>query len=145
MKWIDLPPVWTIAAAVAMWLTARAAPWPDEAAPEAAAGLFAGAVALAIWAAVQFRRERTTIIPREAPSALITSGPFRFTRNPIYLADALALLAWAVFLGSGFAIFWIAAFVWVIDRRFIEPEEARLEATFGEAFTEYRKVARRWV
>ena len=145
MKWLDLPPVWTVGFAAVMWLTADVAPWPDERAPEVAAGLFTGAVALAIWAAVQFLKRRTTIIPREAPSALITSGPFRFTRHPVYLADALALLAWAVFLGSGFALLWIAAFVWLIDRRFIDHEETRLETTFGEDFAEYRKTVRRWI
>ncbi len=140
-----MPPVWTLGAAAAMWATARAAPWPGNSAPVAALVIAALAAALAIWAAAQFRRRRTTIIPREAPNALIVEGPFGFSRNPIYLADALALAAWAAWLGAAAPLLWIAVFVALIDRRFIRGEEARLEAAFGDSFAAYRRRVRRWI
>ena len=144
-KWLDLPPVWTAVAAALMWLTARAAPWPGWGEPIAAAAILAVAAALMIWSAAQFRRRRTTIIPRQAPSALIAEGPYRFSRNPIYLADALALLAFAVWLGSALALLWLPAFIALITRRFIIGEEAGMAAAFGDDFARYRASVRRWI
>jgi protein-S-isoprenylcysteine O-methyltransferase Ste14 len=67
----------------------------------------------------------TTIIPRRNPSALVTGGLFAWSRNPIYLADALILLGAILWLDAVLALPLVAGFVWLIQTRFIRDEEAR--------------------
>ena len=100
-------------------------------------GLFAAAV----W---QFRRHRTTILPRETPAAMIDSGVYRFSRNPIYLADAM-ILAGAALRWDAASLLLVPVFVVIINRRFIEGEEAGLRASFGAAFAAYAARTRRWL
>ena len=102
-------------------------------------------LALILWVAKLFDRAGTTIKPFQESSALVVRGPYRLSRNPIYLGMVAALLGVGTMLGSltPFAI--VAVFAWAIDRRFIRREEAMLEATFGAAYAEYRTVVRRWL
>jgi len=142
----DYPPVWLAGAIAAAWGLARTVPggiggwafWPGCA-------LVAAGLALMLAAVAEMARARTTIVPHEVPSALVTSGVFRFTRNPIYLGDALVLsgliLAWDV----AAALPLIVLLVWVIELRFIRPEEARLRAAFGADFDRWATRVRRWV
>ncbi|MFN8010842.1 MAG: methyltransferase [Holophagaceae bacterium] len=90
------------------------------------------------------RRARTPVEPGHVPSALVTSGPYRFTHNPLYLGQLLFLL------GLG-----LAAFPWLLpgavlqalllDRLVIPSEEARIAAHFGDGFAAYRARVRRWI
>lgn len=107
--------------------------------------LIAGGVALAIWAALAFRRARTTIVPHENPSALVDTGPYRFSRNPIYLADLLILGGWCLCLGAPVALVLLIPFQVVLTLRFIRPEEARLATHLGPAYAAYRARVRRWI
>ena len=93
------------------------------------------------------RRARTTISPikPEAASSLVTSGVYRFTRNPMYLGLSLALLAWAIFLSSAWALLGPLAFVLYIGRFQIAPEERVLSKLFGPAFADYQSKVRRWL
>lgn len=79
------------------------------------------------------------------PTALVTDGPFARSRNPIYVAMALALVGVAVALGSVWALGGPLAFVWVLDRSVVPWEEERLTAAFGEAYAAYRARVRRWL
>lgn len=99
-------------------------------------------IGAALWA---FRAARTTPIPHQAPSALVSHGIFRLTRNPIYLADALILLGAIVSWRAVVPLIVVPAFVAVIQARFITAEEARLQAAFPEDFALYRKRVRRWI
>lgn len=145
---LDYPPVWLAGAMAAMWGLSRLAPWP---AWEGAAALWAGralilaALLVMLWAALAFRRARTTIVPHEAPSALVTSGPFRFSRNPIYAVDAAILIGWGLSLGALLPFVVVPLFVRVIGARFIRGEEARLRAAFPEAFAAWAARTRRWL
>ncbi len=145
---LDYPPVWLVGAMAAMWGLSRLTPWP---AWEGAATLWAGralilaALLVMVWAAVEFRRARTTIVPHEAPSALVTSGPFRFSRNPIYAADAAILLGWGLSLGALLPFVVVPLFVQVIGARFIRGEEERLRAAFPGAFDAWAARTRRWL
>jgi protein-S-isoprenylcysteine O-methyltransferase Ste14 len=143
---IDTPPVWFAGLAVLAWLQARF--WPL--APSgtvlrwAGAGLVLGGVLLVVLAALEFRRHRTSIVPRERPRALLTRGPYALSRNPIYLADAMIL--------SGLVLRWdlaslplVAVFVLVISRRFIRGEEAGCAAAFGADWAGYAARVRRWL
>ena len=147
-KWIDLPPVWLVLFMALAWGMARVVPVVEFAGP---AALWAGRALIAlglgvmVWAAVHFRRQRTTIIPHQAPSALVTSGPFALSRNPIYLADLVILAGWTIQLGALSPLILIWPLARILQARFILPEEARLTAAFPEAFPAYQSRTRRWI
>ncbi len=146
MKWIDLPPLW-LALFAALGLAQ--AEWRPFGAFGAAgdwvgAGLVAAGIGLAVAAAVEFRRARTTIIPHGQPSAIVTSGVYRLSRNPIYLGDALILAGLGLRWDSVLALGLVPVFVAVITARFIRPEEARLRARFGAAFDAWAARVQRW-
>ena len=111
------------------------------------AALFSIGVALDVIALGHFLRARTTINPLNPgrASALVASGLYRFTRNPMYLGMATLLLAWAVYLSNMAALAGLALFVAYINRFQIEPEERALRARFGEEFDAYCRRARRWI
>lgn len=104
------------------------------------AGLF-----LLAWTVWTFRRHQTTVNPYKAASTLCTGGPFRFSRNPIYLGD------WSIFVGVALLIesLWplvFAPLVWAVLRfGVIRHEEAHLEAKFGDAYRAYKSRVRRWI
>ena len=79
------------------------------------------------------------------PSFLMMSGPYRFTRNPMYVAELGLWLGWAVFFGSpavliGFGIFWLVVSLIVVRR-----EERGLEAAFGQSYLQYKNRVPRWL
>jgi protein-S-isoprenylcysteine O-methyltransferase Ste14 len=143
-----IPPVWFILAALLMLLLDRLAPGPQLLSPawgwlamlSATCGFFA-----AIWAALFFRSAGTPIEPWHRPTALVTTGPFRVTRNPMYLGLALILLGFAVWLGSATPWLGIPMFVWAVSRNFIQREERWLEDRFGEDYRAYKARVRRWI
>ena len=143
MKWIDLPPVWTAAAVLVTWALPLGGPWE----PAVVAGRIALGAAAFLFAAslFEFMRARTTVIPREAPSALITTGIFRLSRNPIYLADLLILTGVSLIWGKFIGLILVPLLGWVLFRRFIAGEEARLREIFGEDYTAYTARTRRWI
>jgi protein-S-isoprenylcysteine O-methyltransferase Ste14 len=104
------------------------------------------AIALGIAAAIEFRRVKTTINPMtpEKSSALATSGVYAWSRNPIYVADAILLLAWAIYLGNPVALLGIPLFVLYINRFQIRPEEEALRKAFPE-YEDYCRRVRRWL
>ncbi len=145
-KWLDLPPIWLIVMmALAYFGATMIAPWPNWPAPWIGGAVMAAGVALAGWAALSFRAAKTTIIPHQAPSALISTGAFAQSRNPIYLADALVLFGWGLIWGAALSIVLVFIFIWIINVRFILPEERRLAAAFGDAFQAYASTVRRWI
>jgi len=143
-----IPPPAALAALVsgAAWLSGsvallQSAPFRS---PLLAAIMALAAVVLEIWGWWEFRRHRTTILPLRQPTSLLCAGPFRFTRNPLYLT--MLLLAVAVWVGWGrlgllLAPLGFFIFVnWVI----IPYEEAKLSLIFGDAYADYCRRVRRW-
>jgi protein-S-isoprenylcysteine O-methyltransferase Ste14 len=102
---------------------------------------------VAPWAILAFRKAVTTIDPLhiERASALVTTGPFALTRNPMYLGLTLLLLAWAVILSAPWVLIGPIAFVLFITRFQIIPEERAMLAKFGAAYEEYQRRVRRWI
>jgi protein-S-isoprenylcysteine O-methyltransferase Ste14 len=153
MQSLDLkvpPPVVAVLAALAMWGISLATPrFELPAVLRAAAALASGivGVGIAVSGALAFHRARTTASPvkPEAASTLVTSGVYRFTRNPMYLGLCLVLVAWALFLSSAWALLGPVGFVLYISRFQILPEESALTAIFGTAFSSYRAKVRRWL
>ncbi|WP_254216438.1 isoprenylcysteine carboxylmethyltransferase family protein [Tabrizicola sp. TH137] len=146
-KVVDLPPVWLMAFIGAVWLLDRLLPMPlfggtgDLLAAVfgvMGAGLFAGA----LW---EMGRARTTVIPHRAATALVTTGVFGLSRNPIYLGDVAFLLAAILWLDVPVGLLLVPLFMRVIRDRFILEEEARLRAGFGAAFDVWAARVRRWL
>jgi protein-S-isoprenylcysteine O-methyltransferase Ste14 len=133
-----------------MWLAARAAP--------SLRFTFRGQVALSVVVVIAgvlisisgiatFLRAKTTINPMSpaAASALVTSGIYKLTRNPMYLGLAVILTGWMLWLANVLPFAFIAGFVFYLNRFQIAPEERTLEALFGREFSEYRAKVRRWL
>lgn len=95
--------------------------------------------------AVQFARQRTTLMPFSSSRALVTSGVFRVSRNPMYLGMAVILVGLAVVAGSATSFLVPPLFVIAVDRLLIRAEEAMLAEQFGEVYGDYRRRVRRWV
>ena len=143
----DLPPIWMLGFATLAWVADAVLPlarFEGSAARAVGAVAMIAGIGLAAWAALWFARKRTSIEPREEPSALIVEGPFRLNRNPIYTGMAVALVGWAVWLGSLGALIAVLPFAPVIDRRFARGEEAALREAFGEEGERYIAATRRW-
>ena len=106
--------------------------------------IFAGLLVLVL-AGGHFRKADTDMIPFREVRALVTSGVYRFTRNPMYLGMALILLGTACTTGiaSGLAV--PVIFMAIIELRYIRPEEAMLRGIFGEEFDAYCRRVRRWL
>ncbi len=92
-----------------------------------------------------FRLAGTTVKPFEKSTLLVTSGLYRFTRNPMYLGFVSVLTGLAILLGSVTPFLIIPLFIILIDRRFITAEERMLAARFGGTWQEYETRTRRWV
>lgn len=144
----DLPPLWLLGFMGAAWLIDRGLPLVEAFGPvyRATGGLLMlAALALIGWSALWFWRKKTTIEPHHAPSALIVEGPYRFSRNPIYLALLVLLVGYVLRLGSLGPVILPFAFYFVLTRRFIEPEEAALRRLFGAEAYAYLDRTRRWL
>jgi protein-S-isoprenylcysteine O-methyltransferase Ste14 len=83
--------------------------------------------------------------PHQPPSALVETGPYRFSRNPIYLADLIILAGVALILGAPLALILLAPFHQVLLRLFILPEEAVLVRELGQPYLEFKTRIRRWI
>jgi protein-S-isoprenylcysteine O-methyltransferase Ste14 len=143
-----VPPVYFLVALLLMGFFHRVAPGARIlAAPYSYGGLvlIALALGLIVWAAFLFRRAGTNIRPYLPSTALVVSGPYKFTRNPMYLGMAGALLGTAVFMGSLTPFIVLPAFMALISERFIVPEETKLEAAFGRDYLDYKARVRRWL
>ena len=111
-----------------------------------AGGVFVAlGLALALWAAAAFRRARTTVLPWGRASYLVPEGPYRFSRNPMYLGMALAYAGLALALGSWWAWPMLPVVLLVVTRLVIAREERHLEARFGDDYARYRDRVRRWL
>lgn len=141
------PPAIALGAATAQRVLTPDAPPSSAARKVGAAAVAAGAVGLVTTAQLRFRQAGTTIDPvhPDRASALVTSGPYGITRNPMYVGLAGVLLAHAVLRGSWRALPSVAAFVAVIDRWQVPAEEAAMSARFGTDYEEFRARVPRWI
>ena len=143
-----MPPVYLLAAVAAMvalhfFFPGKQildAPWRWLGAVPIVAGL-----ALVVWVAALFRRRKTTIKPGDVSSALVTDGPFRISRNPIYLGMTSILVGTAIALGSLMPWMVVPVFVALVGYNVIPVEEAMLADVFGQSYADYRAKVRRWI
>ncbi|MEL6571509.1 MAG: isoprenylcysteine carboxylmethyltransferase family protein [Pseudomonadota bacterium] len=145
LKWIDLPPLWLVLFLFLGFTMPRSEELFYEQALMGQCFVGVGVIFMIV-AVVQMQRHKTTVIPHRTASALVTTGLFGQTRNPIYLGDTFvlagALFYWQVHFP---ALILIPAFMWMITLRFIKPEEERLRNAFGDAFDDYCAAVRRWL
>jgi len=104
------------------------------------------AMIITISALSQFRRARTTVDPSDPSksSTLVVTGLYKYSRNPMYLAMLLLLLALGLLLGNAFNILVAAGFVAYMNRFQIAPEEEALLQIFGKEYSQYCTQVRRW-
>lgn len=144
----DIPPLYfagAIALMIALHLVlplARLVPWPWTL---LGLVLMIGGLALAIWAERRFKRAGTAVRPFEPSTALVEEGPFRLTRNPMYVGLLLMLAGLSVLLGTLGPLLVIPPFAWLLHARFVVHEEAHMERHFGERYVDYQRRVRRWL
>lgn len=146
---VRVPPplVFIVALLLALVLEAVVAT-PDLPGPLA---VVAGVLGVAVWVALdasamrRFQRAGTSAPPWRPVHALVREGPYRLTRNPMYLGMLAALVG----LGSAFGLLWVLALaplvLLLIDRTVVRREEAYLERKFGDEYRRYRQEVRRWL
>jgi len=120
---LDIPPVWLLGFILLAALQVTFVPVQAEVPLVIrwiGAALVCAGMSLMIWAILAFRRHQTSVVPHQTPRRVITTGPFRFSRNPIYLGDVLMLVG------------------------VILCEEGRLKECFGPEYTAYAQKTRRW-
>ena len=105
----------------------------------------AAGIGIQIAAYRRFRAHRTPVMPGRRSTALVTGGIYRFTRNPMYLGMVFILLGGIIIGGSISSIVVPPLFMWIMQRRLIEPEENAMGARFGAAYADYRRRVRRWI
>jgi protein-S-isoprenylcysteine O-methyltransferase Ste14 len=96
---------------------------------------------------VNFLFSKTSVNPMkpEKTQVLVTSGMYRFSRNPMYLGLLLLLTGWALYVGALSALLLLPLFVLTITKMQIQPEELVLEELFGQSYLEYKSTVRRWI
>ncbi len=143
---LRLPPFYFLTSLAAMAALDR---WLPVARFDVAAGwsLVAAVPALLLigWAALLFRRAGTPIEPYRDATALVAAGPYRWSRNPIYLGLVLLLVGFWLHLASLTPAVVPPAFAVVLGRAVIAREEAALTARFGDGYRAYARRVRRWL
>jgi protein-S-isoprenylcysteine O-methyltransferase Ste14 len=148
---LKIPPVaLMLLIALAMWGLSLATPsvdLPFVVRASAATVLIVAGASISAAGVVSFRRARTTVNPTkpDSTSALVSSGIYGLTRNPMYLGFLLVLVGWAAFLSNAAALVGPVAFVLYMNRFQISPEERALSALFGAEFSAYKSRVRRWL
>ncbi len=143
----DLPPLWLALFLVLNWAVSRAIPG-NTGAPVLiwlSWALIGAGLVLIGYAAFWFWRRKTTIEPHHAPQVLIVEGPFRLSRNPIYLGLLIILAGAVIGRGQPLSLIFVALFFGILTRRFVEPEEAALRSEFGDKAEAYFSATRRWL
>ena len=102
-------------------------------------------VALNVWSARLLKNKSATIDFYETPTRLVMDGPFRISRNPLYLGGVILSLGIAVLLGSLITFVFPTALLLILDKLYIPVEEKRLEKTFGKEYLEYKQRVKRWI
>jgi len=111
----------------------------------AALPLLGLSLALGLWALPLFRAHGTPVDPRRPTTSLIRRGPYRFSRNPLYLALLAAYAGFVFLLGSFWILLLLPALALLLHFGVVRREERYLEARFGEEYRAYRAAVRRWL
>ncbi len=144
------PPIVMVLAGAIGWLASRCLPALSLPLPfnkVLVISLATAGIALNLLPKLAFARVSTTVNPLRPASStcLVTSGIYRYTRNPMYLGHSVILLAWAVFLHNAAAFSTVPVFMLYISRFQIQPEEKHLAVRFPGAYAAFRQRTPRWL
>ena len=141
-------PAWFFACAIVIVVIAVVAPGPDA----LPAGLELVGLALIVAGIVlnaaalrAFARHGTPVDPEKTPSALVESGPYRFTRNPMYVAGVVILVGLVLLVDEARAAIVLPLYLWLVLRRFVPSDERRMAALFDDQWRAYTRRVRRWI
>ena len=141
---LDMPPNWLLGCLILAWAQVQVLPGLPPLEVSGWSFVVVGVVFMVL-AFRAFRQARTTVVPHKTPAQLITHGVFAHSRNPIYFADMMLLAGLSLIWGSWLGLILLPALGWVLTKRFIEPEEARLKATFSANYEDWASRTRRWL
>jgi protein-S-isoprenylcysteine O-methyltransferase Ste14 len=146
---VRVPPplIFVSALAIGWWLSLwTPTPFMSSVSSQELGGvLIAIGVLLALSAVYTFRQARTNLRPDRPASALVLSGPYRFTRNPMYLSLTLVYLGVSVLMQSLWSLMLLPLVLFFIRSKVIDREEQYLERRFGDEYTQYKSRVRRWI
>ena len=118
---------------------------PEALSAPVGASLVVIAIALLVWSVAKFRAAGTPVPAREPTTTIVRSGPYRLSRNPIYLAYSLFQLGLAIWINSVWLLATLVVAVWLIHHLVIPREEQYLERRFGAEYLNYKASVGRWL
>lgn len=142
------PPLWYALAVLIGVLLDRRWPLPIATSPLttiAAVVFVIGWVAISFHSIARFRRSKTSIVPIRPAEALVSSGPYRYTRNPMYVSLALLTIACGLFLATWWPLVLLVPTLAIVQQVVILPEERYLGRRFASEYEAYARRVRRWV
>jgi len=143
---VKVPPPLLYAGAFALgMLLQKFAPLRRREARVAGAGLVAGGVALVVWTRLLFLQRGTTILPTRAVSVLVESGPFRLSRNPIYVGLTAIYAGTSLLRQSVWPVILLPGVMIIMRKAVIDREESHLGRRFGTEYLDYKARVRRWL
>ncbi len=107
--------------------------------------MIVAAVAIDIWAALVFRKHKTTIQPHQRSTRLVTRGPFRFSRNPIYVGNLMVVAGLGLVLSNLWLLIATPVLGFALHKLAIAREEQHLEELFADQWRDYKARVRRWI
>lgn len=142
------PPLILLAALLIGWVIAVV--WPVRLLGPAAGYALAAVCGVAgitvgVWCALLFRRAGTSLEPWRSSTALVVTGPYRYSRNPVYIAQILVYLAVALAVDNGWMLATLVPAVLIFQVGVVQREERYLESKFGDAYRRYKATVRRWL
>lgn len=148
MRKILVPPLLLLLSLIGMIAVSRLSSstiWLQQPFDDSGLVVTAIGILLPVWAARIFKQRETNILPYRDPEKIVTEGPFKFSRNPMYLGMLLVLTGVAIKLGNVESFGFVALFFCVANWWYIPFEEERMSAVFGEQFETYKSNVRRWI
>jgi protein-S-isoprenylcysteine O-methyltransferase Ste14 len=144
------PPVVALFCVALAWLLARFSPGFTYLLPARipiTLFLVLVGISVALSGVLAFRKAKTTPNPHtpQKSTSIVRSGPYRFTRNPMYLGLAFVLLGFCAYLANPLTLVAVAAFIAYLTRFQIIPEERVLLEHFGETYASYTRSVKRWL
>lgn len=107
--------------------------------------VFAAGLSLTFWGFYSFKKNKTPIIPGQKPTFMVAEGPYKFTRNPMYLGVTITLLGASIYIGNLLSLLSPIIFFLIMNYYFVPFEERLMENLFGKKYLGYKKKVRRWV
>ena len=102
-------------------------------------------ISLTFWGFHVFKKNKTPIIPGQKPTFVVAEGPYRFTRNPMYIGVTMLLLGISIYIGNVLSFLSPVIFFLAMNYYFVPFEEKLMEKIFGKQYLNYKKQVRRWL